>query len=375
MTAPSVADWSATRNELDGATTETVVETPVAPPAEVPPAATPDPAAETPPAPAAPPAPSPADQIVQGLVKSGMTDQDAKALLGKATTPEPIKDALEAYLDGKPYQVPKGLTFKLKSGQVVTEKSLDALHKEGMLYHDYQNRTQVLSRQERELQGRIAKADAQLAAAKAREEWVREQEAGMLEAQKDPKKWEAWQQYQHQYQTNPMFRKMADDALAKRETDAELGVYRQQEDARIVDGGVQWAMSAITTLGKEFPGVDPDRVRERYGALVANGQADLTFQDLRGVFEYEKAYVDKTSAPINAALEQMRAELDALKAGKAAETHNATTAHALERAKAINTAPGGGGPPAPARAPERKPIPPTRQAHEDAVRDWASRRD
>jgi len=64
-------------------------ETPEAPPA--------------PPAPETPPAPSPAEEIVQGLAKAGMTPEQAQALVTKATTPPAIKDALEAMLDGKPY--------------------------------------------------------------------------------------------------------------------------------------------------------------------------------------------------------------------------------------------------------------------------------
>lgn len=366
----TAAEWSGARTELDtGADTPPVApETPEAPPVATPTAPEPSAPGETPVA-------SPADQIVAGLVKAGMTDTDAKALWGKASTPEPIKDALEAFLDGKAYPVPKGLTFKLKSGAVVTEKSLEQLQKEGMLYNDYQVKTQDVARQRRDLEARLAQANAQLAAAKVREDYVREQEAEMIAAQKDPKKWEAWQQYQHQYQTNPMFRKMADDALKNRETQAELGTYREQEDARFVQDGTQWALNAITEMGKEFPTVDPDRVRERYGSLVANGKADLTATDLRTVFQYEQDYLNRVQSPVNAKIEELQAQIATLTSTKAADKHNAGTAHALERSRAVPTSPAGGGPPAPARAPERKPIAPTRQDHDRAVADWAAVRE
>lgn len=362
--APNVAEWTAERTEIDtGTPVETpVVETPASPAAP-----------ETPVAPETPP--STADQIVQGLVKSGLTEVDAKALLGKATTPEPIKDALEAYLDGKPYLVPKNLTFKLKSGTQVAEKSFEQLQREGMLYTDYQRKTAAVAQRERELSDRMTQAEAQLAAAKARETWLKEREGEMLEAQRDPKKWEAYQEYMRMYQADPRFRKLADDALKARELEAQNGVYAKQETERLVGQHVEQARNWISEIGKEFPGVDQDRVRTTYAQLLALEQVEFSPHAVRAVFQNESQVVTAAMSPLQQQMAEMKAELDALKAGKEAEVHNAGTQHALNRAKAPSVAPGGGGPPAPARAPERKPIPPTRQGHEAAVSEWARQRD
>lgn len=360
--APNVAEWTAERTEVD-----TGVEAPETSIAPEPPVA--------PTAPETPAEPSTADQIVQGLVKSGLTEPDAKALLGKATTPEPIKDALEAYLDGKPYLVPKNLTFKLKSGTQVAEKSFEQLQREGMLYTDYQRKTAAVAQRERELGDRMTQAEAQLAAAKARETWLKEQEQQMLEAQRDPKKWESYQEYMRMYQADPRFRKVADDALKARELEAQNSVYQRQDTERAVSQHVEQARTWIAEIGKEFPGVDPDRVRTTYAQLLALEQVEFSPQAVRAVFQNEAQVVTAAMTPLQQEMAAIKAELEALKAGKAAEAHNAGTQHVLNRSKAPNVAPGGGGPPAPARAPERKPIAPTRQAHEAAVSDWAKVRD
>jgi len=72
---------------------------------------------------------------------------------------------------------------------------------------------------------------------------------------------------------------------------------------------------------------------------------------------------------------RIKAENDALKAAKDAESHNAQTARVLQRGKAPNLAPGGGGPPAPGKLVEPKPIPPDRKAFDQAVSEWSKVRD
>lgn len=365
-TPPDVAGWVA-----GGATVAdtplAAPETPVAPPAEVPVEAAP----ETPPA---TPETSPADTVVQAMVKGGMTPEDAQKLVESVKTPPAIKDALEAYLDGKPYPVPKNLMFKLKSGTLVQEKSLEALQREGMLATDYQRKTQDVARMRRDLEQSLNQSQARLAAADAREKWIKEREAEMIEAQKDPAKWEQYQEAMRLYQTNPGFKKLYDDALAKREGDAQLDVYRERERADNVTKGVEWARATIDEIAREYPNVDPDRVRTRYAQELALEQTELTPFAIRSIFQSEKDALSKALSPVEQQLTEMRAKIEELTAVRGVESHNAQTSRALERAKAPNTAPAGGGPVAPMKVVPPKPIV-GRQAIDDAVSAWSKVRE
>jgi len=369
---PDTSAWVAGGTAVE--TPPAPVEEPVAPGTEAP---RPEPAAETPPAPAgqlaAPITLSPAEQVVAAMVKGGLTAADAQKLVDAVKTPQPIKDALEAMLDGKPYPVPKNLLFNLKTGTQVSQKSLDQVLREGMLFSDYQRKTGETAGLRRQLEQRIAQADAQLAAAKERETWLKEREQEMIEAQKDPAKWEQYQETMRLYQANPAFRKLYDDALSARESKAQLATLSTQAEERELQSVVEQARDWILQLSSEYPGVNPERVRVVLAYAWQNGQLPWGQEAVRSVYEGEKEYLNQ--GPGGQQLASLRAELDALKAAKDAEAHNAKTARAIERGKAPNTAPGGGGPEAPGRILPPKPIPPDRRAQEEAISAWSKVRE
>lgn len=362
-TPPDVSAWSAQRTEAD---TGVAVETPPTP--ETPPVA------EAPPVtPEVPAGPTPAEEIVQGLAKAGMTPEQAQGLVAKATTPQPIKDALEAFLDGKPYPVPKNLTFNLKSGTTTRQATLEQLQREGMLATDYQRKTQELATQRRDHQRQVAEWTARDAALKAREQWFEEQRNEMLAAQKDPKAWEQYQEVLRLRGANPAFNKLFEDAMKARESDATKGVFDKAVEEQQITDGAQQVFEWIRDMATEFPGVNPDRVRIVLAYALQNGQLPNTQAAVRQVYEGESAYLK--GGPLSAEVAALKAENDALKAAKDAEAHNAQTARVLQRGKSPNLAPGGGGPPAPGKLVEPKPIPPDRKAFDQAVSEWSKVRD
>jgi len=370
-TPPDVSAWAAQRTEADTGTA-TAVETPPVPP-EVEPAA---PGTEAPPVTEPAAAPSPAEQVVQAMVKGGLTAADAQKLVDSIKTPQPIKDALEAVLDGKPYPVPRNLTFSLKSGGQVSQRTLEDLFKGGLREADYTRNMQQVAQQRRQLEQRIAQADAQLAAAQERANWIKEQEQQMLEAQKDPKAWEEYQEMMRLRASSPRIAKLFDDALASREIGAQNKVFEEQNTTRQVEYEADQARRWISEIGREFPSVDPERVRVIYGtALKAGDFPENTPDAVRTVYQWEAENVKKAASPLEQELTALKARLEELEAGKQVEAHNAKTERVLQRAKAPNTAPAGGGPAAPVRVQEKKPIPPVRQAIDKAISDWAAVRD
>jgi len=370
-TPPDTSAWIAGGAATAVETPPAAPEAPPAPPAAAEPPAAAPPAPDTPPV--APAGPTPAEQIVAGLVKGGLKDEDAKALLTKASTPAPIKDALEAYLDGKPYPVPKSLTFKLKSGATVREATLEQLQREGMLATDYQRKTQELAQQRREHAQAVAQWTARDAALKEREKWFQQQRDEMIAAQKDPKKWEEYQEILRLRAANPEFDKLYQDAMKAREDGATKEVLEQATRQAQVDEYTAQAKQWIEQVAAEFPGVNPERVRFLLSYAWTNEQLPYGIEAVRAVYRGEQEYLQTGPAAQEAAA--LKARLEAIEAAQNAQQHNEATARALQRGKAPNTAPGGGAPAAPVRVEPPKPIPPDRHAFDKAVSDWAKVRD
>lgn len=287
------------------------VETPAA--AEVPPPAapadTPAPAADAAPPVAVPPA---------------------------GATPAQVQEFLDARLGEAPYQLPKGVLVPLKRGETEEWVAIEDLRKRGMMELDYRHKTEEVARLRRETEGTQQRLAGEAARVAAREAWLKEREDEMAAAQKDPEAWAAYQSMQEMYRTNPTFRKTMDDALAKRETDAELAVYRDRDHQAQVMEGTQLAASWITTLHQEpaFQAVDPERVRQVYAQALASGQARLDPADVRAVYEAEARYLAQSMTPLQQQLATLTAEIAAMKAATVAKVGNETTTHAVERAKA-----------------------------------------
>jgi len=251
-----------------------------------------------------------------------------------ASTPAAIQEFIEAQLaDGSPFKVPKGLRLPLKRGDTIVYDPVEEIQSRGMMERDYRIKTDEASRFRRETEQMQTQLRAETAKVEARDKWLAEREAEMIEAQKDPAKWESYQQMQALYQTNPHFRKTLDDALAKRETDAEIAVYREQEHAAAVTQGAELAYSWITEASREFPGVDPERVRVLYSQALKAGMAAIDPADVRAIYQQEAGYLTKSRGPLEQELATLKAQVEALTAAKAAEKQNATTQHAVQRAK------------------------------------------
>lgn len=223
------------------------------------------------------------------------------------------------------FQLPKGIRLPLKRGETVEYVPVEDLMAGGMRERDYRLKTAELGQQRRETEAAAARVAA-------REQWLAEQDAEMREAQKDPAKWEAYQETLRLYETNPLFRQRMDEALEAREVKAENEVYRQRDFEAVKQQGIEMARSWIADLATEFPGVNPDRVRLQYAdALKAGAQLDPAV--VRAIYQREAGYVQQVTGPLATQLADLKAQIAAIQASKAAETHNATTQHAVARGR------------------------------------------
>lgn len=288
-----------------------------------------------------------------------------------APTPQAVLDVIEARMGETAIPIPRGATIPLKRGETVEQVTIEELQKRGMLELDYRHKTAELGTQRRDFEAKQSAFAAEQARVTARTQWLQEQEAQMREAQRDPAAWEAYQEMQRLYQTNPLFKSRMDDALAKRETEAELQVYQERDRADQVRAIAATADTWVNQIGTEFPNVPPVRVRELYAQALRAGQATLDPAEVRALYQQEASYLTTSAGPLQQQLATLTARLAAIEAAKAAEQHNATTTHALDRAKSppVTTT---GSAPAPARAEPVKPFGPRELP--DRNREWAARR-
>lgn len=259
----------------------------------------------------------------------------ATAVPPAGATAQQVQEFIEARLgESETFQIPKGVKLPLKRGDKIEYAPVEEVLARGMMELDYRHKTAAVAQQRRDLETRDIAIRAEQAKVEARDKWLAEREAEMREAMKDPQAWEAYLQMQVMYQTNPRFRQTLDDALAKRETDAENAVYRERDYQDQVRHGTELAAAWITDTARDFPNVDPERVRTLYAQALSAGSATLDPSQVRAIYQQEADYVTRNRGPLEQQLAELKQQVERLTAGKAAEAQNATTQHAVNRAKA-----------------------------------------
>lgn len=276
------------------------------------------------------------------------TEQVGEAVEAGAETVEEVQAFIEGRMGDEPFQLPESVALPLKRGEEVEFVPVTELLKRGMMEKDYRIKTDELGRERRAFQTEQQRVTAERAKIEARAKYLEEKEAEIKAALTDPQSALAYEEHLKQYQTNPMYRKHVDTALASRETEAELNALRADSDERIVKEAASTAFGWINELAEEYPGVDPDRVRESYSQLLQSGRAQLDRAEVERIYRTEADYLARASTPLQQQLAALTARFEAMQAMTAAEQHNEKTAHALARAKAPKVAAGNG---APARTP------------------------
>ncbi len=261
---------------------------------------------------------------------------------------EVVQKFIEGKLGEEAYQLPEGVLLPQTRGGETEYVPIEDVLERGMKGNDYRLKTtelaqlrRTLDRERDDFKGTETRMDA-------RTKYLDEREAEMKAALTDPKSAAAYQEHLAQYQSNPMYRKNVDSALLQQETEAERDALQEREDSRVVQEASREVFSWIDDLKTEYAGVDSERVRAIYSRQLSSGEATLDRSAVRNVFQAEQDYVDRTVSPLRDELAGIKAQLESLQASKAADQHNETTQHAVNRAKTTPVATGSG---APAKAP------------------------
>lgn len=284
----------------------------------------------------------------------------------REATAEEIADAIEAMRNGQPYRLPKDLTVPLKRGDQVEFVPIEEALRGAMRQADYTRKTTEVAQHRRAVEEERTKLQVEAARFEARQKALAEQEAAWREARKDPAKLAEYEQHYLAMQNNPVYRQMVEDALRAREVEAENAVYREREEMETNLAIANRVYDAILAAGEQYQGVNPDRVKERLSLGLQAGTMALSVDQIHKLYREEAGYASQVVSPIQKQVEELKAELATLKAQQKAETHNANTAAAMQRAKTPNLAPTGG-PPATGRKP-RQPF--TRDKLDEVHKEW-----
>lgn len=307
----------------------------------------------------------------------GVTPATPAVQAAAAAAGQTVSEFIEAQLDGKPFQLPKGVQLPWKRGTESGFAPIEELQRGGMLERDYRIKTAQIAAQRRQYDTLVQEQQAREARMAAREQWIAEEEARVKASFADPDALSRLHDHFDRLKTDPEYRQLYQDAQNKRETEAENAYFRQtQEQAAVQETATQVASEITRIVGEQYPGVDPERVRQQMAYALQAGQADLSEATIHRIARMEAETVHRSVQPLRSELDAMKLELadtrKQLAAAAKAEAHNANTQHVLDRSKAPTTAPAAGNPPAPAKAPKRERY--TSDKLPDVLREWSARR-
>lgn len=294
----------------------------------------------------------PGTQPVQRSAPAPAAPAAAAAPAAGATAAE-VQDFIEAMLgEGlEPLRIPRTAKLPRKVQGQTEYVTVDDMLRGGMREQDYIRKTQGVADRLRELEERDGEIAAREARMAAREKFLQEQEQMLRDANTSQEGYDAFQQHLRAMESNPRYKQMVTDALAKRETEAENETFRARSHAAARDRGVEAVLDWIGEFAADpkYAHVDPERVRAVYGTLLREERVPLDRREVHRIFEAEAQYLSKSLTPLQSEVAELRAQVAALTGQQAgAQRHNAQTAHAVQRGGVVPTAPVGGSPPAPA---------------------------
>jgi len=283
------------------------------------------------------------------------TPAEAPSPAEATDTPTPASDDptapearyIEAQVDGETVKLRADTLIPVTRKGKTTYEPLEKVQREGMLKVDYDTGKSEQKARERELRTREALINA-------RAEQVEAEAAQVRAAMTDEGAFQEYQEHLRLMQDSPRY-KAAFEAKAERDQWAAEGeAQRTVERQAVLEDAVEQSLSWIDAAVARYPGVDPERVRQRYSEALqlppeSGRRARFHPDDINAIAADEHRYVTAAQSPLQAEMATMKATLDRQAAELAALKQNQTTRHALKRASTVPTGPAGGLPVAPGR--------------------------
>lgn len=272
------------------------------------------------------------------VLETTTTTEAAPAALGTEAPPvveTPVIEEreVEGRVNGQPYKikVPAGFEIPWKRGSEEGHASFDEVLKSPNFERDYQHKMQKLARDRQEWE---AQRERDRVEYEARREQAADNRRRMLEAAaQGGEALERERRHQQLLETDPDYRKRWDESEEYRirerlsAHDTERTVLEQNlTTAEAIRG-------YIAREAEKYPGVDPARVAMLYGQALQTGRFGerVHADDVDAILREEANVVERGRGTVMTELDQLKAELAAIKAEKSAEAHNAKVAAAVER--------------------------------------------
>lgn len=240
---------------------------------------------------------------------------------------------VEGRVNGQPFKikVPTGFEIPWKRGNEEGHASFDEVLKSPNFERDYQHKMQALARERREFEAQRAREQVEI---EARIDQAVENRRRLVEAEaQGGEVLERERLHQRLMATDTEYRKRWEESEE----------YRIRERLHAHDSERVTATQNVSTAeairgyiageATKYPGVDPERVAMLYGQALQTGRFGdrMHADDVDAILREEASVVERGRGTVMTELEQLKAELAALKADKTAETHNAKVAAAVER--------------------------------------------
>lgn len=300
-----------------------------------------------------------------------------------AATPAEI-EALDALLDAEGKQklsIPLTARIPWKQNGQEGFSTLKEIQEAHLFHRDYTQRSQSLAQARKEFERQQRDAELRVAELDAREKIIQEQLERYKTAMADPEAAAKMAADQDRMRSDPEFKRLYDDAMAKRMADArterETGLAQFEESQTIADDAADY----ITRSAAQYPGVDPNEVRQYFADALQSGRMDIgpgpdqfNARTVDRVFGEHasrlKSLEDRFTAPLRTKLDEVTKRLEAMEAAK----RNGDVVAGL---RATGT-PTNGAPPLPTSAAppagSRLPEPAPGETITDRTRLWARRR-
>jgi hypothetical protein len=276
-------------------------------------------------------------------------------------------EALEAWLDPEGKQklsLPLTALIPRKVNGQETRVPFSQVLKEHQFQADYERNNTRVREQRAALELRERKAELDQAAWEAKEAVLQGEIDRFKAAQGDPEAMERLAADQDRLRNDPEYRKLHEDALAHRmsqataERDTQLTQY--QEAQTVADDGAAY----INRVAAQYPGVDPKDIQTHFSLLITSGQMEVgpgegqfNARTVDQVFQREADKLKAATAPVLAELEGLRKRLEAMEA----KASNQKVVTALRSGASATSVP----------ASPRSPAPP--MASEETLSDRAAR--
>ena len=294
----------------------------------------------------APDAASAPDTTAEPTTTTAPATETPAAQPGITPATEAEIEALEAWLDEKgekKLSIPLTARIPWEQRGKKGYSTLKEIQQAHLFHRDYTPKMQRLAEDRKALERSRKEIELDRAAIAAERQVIQDELTRYKAALGDPAAMERLAADQDRLQNDPEYRKLVEDAIAKRVGDAtqarssELEAYDYSTE--VADGAAEY----ISTTAAQYPGVNPDEVRQYFADALSSGRLTIgpapdqfNARTVDRYFQQAAKRLEEAAAPFRKEAEELRQRLAKL---EAEQKNGAVVAGLRATSSAANGAP------------------------------------